>query len=206
MELRISAKNLTLPDRFREHVTKKSGKVSELSHGIQEFAVKVTRHEHSSAGVEDQVELAVYLPGQAIKAEARASDNFAAFDMAFGKLLERLRRDADKHKVHRGGGHKNLGVSELTAADFAQIDLKPMDVFAPELPKAPEPEPKPKLGKSPVIIRTKEFQAESMTRDQAVTRMELVGHDFYLFIDSSNNQPSVVYKRKGWTYGVISLA
>ena len=36
--------------------------------------------------------------------------------------------------------------------------------------------------------------------------MELVGHDFYLFIDSSNNQPSVVYKRKGWTYGVISLA
>lgn len=205
MELRISAKNLTLPDRFRQHVSKKSGKVSELSHGIQEFTVKVTRHEHRSSGVEDQVELAVYLPGQAIKAEARASDNFAAFDMAFAKLLERLRRDADKHKVHRGGSHKNLGVSELSAADFAQIDLKPMDVFAPEAAIPAEQTKKPKLGKSPIMIRTKEFEAESMTKDEAITRMELVGHDFFLFVDSENSRPAVVYKRKGWTYGVISL-
>lgn len=205
MELRISAKNLTVSQRFREHVSSKSVKISQLSHGPEEFSVKVTRHEHSSSGVEDQVELTVYLPGQAIKAEARQSDKFVAFDMAFSKLLERLRRDADKHKVHRGGGHKNLGVSELAAADFAQIDLKPMDVVAPELPKAPVPVKKPSLGKSPVMIRTKEFEAESMSRDQAVTRMELVGHDFFLFIDIENNRPAVVYKRKGWTYGVISL-
>lgn len=205
MELRISSKNLIVSERFREHVGARAKKVSQLSHGPQEFAIKVTRHEHTSAGVEDQVELAVYLPGQAIKAEARAADKFAAFDIAFAKLLERLRRDADKHKVHRGGGHKNLGVSELTAADFAQIDLKPMDIPAPELPKKPEPEKKPKLGKSPVMIRTKEFEAESMTKEEAVTRMELVGHDFFLFLDSDNHRPAVVYKRKGWTYGVISL-
>lgn len=205
MELRISAKNLTVSDRFRQYATEKSGKVSQLSRGPQELHIKLTRHEHRSAGVEDQVELTVYVPGNVVRAEARASDKFAAFDVAFGKLLERLRRDADKHKVHRGGGHKNLGVSELTAADFAQIDLKPIDIEAPPIPQPEPKEVKPDFGKSPVVIRSKEFEAEQMTRDEAVTRMELVGHDFFLFIDSANSRPSVVYKRKGWSYGVIAL-
>ncbi len=93
----------------------------------------------------------------------------------------------------------------MTAADFAQLDIKPLDVVAPEAPRAKEPEKKPKLGKSPVMIRSKEFEAETMTKDDAVTRMELLGHDFFLFIDSENGRPAVVYKRKGWTYGVISL-
>lgn len=205
MELRISAKNLTVSDRFRQYATEKSGKVSQLSRGPQELHIKLTRHEHRSAGVEDQVELTVYVPGNVVRAEARASDKFAAFDVAFGKLLERLRRDADKHKVHRGGGHKNLGVSELTAADFAQIDLKPIDIEAPPIAQPEPKEVKPDYGKSPVVIRSKEFEAEQMTRDEAVTRMELVGHDFFLFIDSANSRPSVVYKRKGWSYGVIAL-
>lgn len=205
MELRISAKNLSVSDRFRDYVSEKSGKVSQLSHGPQEFNIKVIRHEHKSAGVEDQVELTVYVPGQVVRAEARASDKFAAFDIAFGKLLERLRRASDRQKVHRGGGHKNIGVSELTAADFAQIDIKPIDVDSPSLANEVETEPEPDFGKSPVVIRSKEFQAESMTREDAVTAMELLGHDFFLFIDSKSGRPSVVYKRKGWTYGVIAL-
>lgn len=205
MELRISAKNLTVSERFREYVSEKSGKVSQLAHKPQELNIKVTRHEHRSAGIEDQVELTVYVPGQVVRAEARSNDKFSAFDLAFSKLLERLRRASDKQKIHRGGGHKNLGVSELAAADFAQIDLKPIDIDAPKISQehseAPEPE-----DYSPVVIRSKEFQAEAMTAEEAVTKMELVGHDFYLFIDSETARPSVVYRRKGWNYGLITLA
>ena len=59
---------------------------------------------------------------------------------------------------------------------------------------------------SPVVIRQKEFGAEWMTVEDAVDRMELVGHDFFLFIDARSDHPSVVYRRKGWDYGVIALA
>jgi hypothetical protein len=59
---------------------------------------------------------------------------------------------------------------------------------------------------SPVVIRSKEFEAESMSPEDAVTKMELVGHDFFLFIDSATSRPSVVYRRKGWNYGLISLS
>jgi hypothetical protein len=58
---------------------------------------------------------------------------------------------------------------------------------------------------SPVVIRTKNFGAEWMTVEEAVDRMELVGHDFFLFVDVRTDHPSVVYRRKGWDYGVIAL-
>ena len=58
---------------------------------------------------------------------------------------------------------------------------------------------------SPVVIRKKVFPETRMTTADAVDHMELVGHDFYLFIDSETDRPSVVYRRKGWDYGVISL-
>lgn len=56
------------------------------------------------------------------------------------------------------------------------------------------------------IVRDKEHSAQPMTVDQALYEMELVGHDFYLFSDADSGQPSVVYRRKGFDYGVIRLA
>ena len=58
---------------------------------------------------------------------------------------------------------------------------------------------------TPVVIRQKEFPAERLTIDEAVDQMELVGHDFFLFVERETGHPSVVYRRKGWNYGVISL-
>lgn len=200
MELRISARNLNVSDRFKEYVSEKSGKVEQFAHRPQELNIKVTRHEHHASGPEDQVELTVYEAGHVVRAEARSADKFAAFDIAFGKLLERLRRYSDKHKIHRGGGHKNLGASELAAADFSQLDIKPLDVRI-SVDEAPEPV----IIKSPIEIRTKEFPAMPMTKDEAVDHMELVGHDFFLFQDSETGKNAVVYRRKGYSYGVISL-
>jgi hypothetical protein len=59
---------------------------------------------------------------------------------------------------------------------------------------------------SPVVIRQKVFTEAPMTLDDALYRMELVGHDFYLFVDAETRRPSVVYRRKGWDYGVIGIA
>jgi hypothetical protein len=60
-------------------------------------------------------------------------------------------------------------------------------------------------GDTPVVIRRKVFAPEVMSAEDAVDQMELVGHDFFLFLDADSARPSVVYRRKGWNYGVISL-
>ena len=209
MELRISTRNLTVSDRFKQYVAEKSGKVEQFSHRPEELNIKVTRYAHSSsAGQEDQVELTVYEPGHVVRAEARAEDKFTAFDLAYGKLLERLRRYADKHKVHRGGNHKRIGTSELTANSFADLDITPAnaELLTGEVRIVEQELDVPGEGSNPLLIRDKEFEKIPMTRQDAVDQMELVGHDFYLFHDSESDKPAVVYRRRGYNYGVISLS
>jgi ribosomal subunit interface protein len=207
MEVNISARNLSVSDRFREYVSDRSHKVEQLAHNVQSLEIKVTRHDHSkTSGPEDQVELTVFEPGHVIRAEAHAGDKFAAFDIALGKLAERLRRAADRRKVHHGR-HGSVGTSELTAHDFAELDITPADSDVLLGKARPEAEaPTPDFGESPVVIRRKEFEATPMTVDDALYHMELIGHDFYLFLDSETGKPSVVYRRKGWNYGVITLS
>jgi len=207
MEVKITARNLTVSDRFREYVSDRTHKVEQLAHKVQSLDIKVTRHDHSrNSGPEDQVELTVFEPGHVIRAEAHAGDKFAAFDIALGKLSERLRRASDRRKVHHGH-HGSIGTSELTAHDFAELDIRPADsdVLLGKTPPAEAPQA-PDMGESPVVIRRKEFEATPMTVDDALYHMELIGHDFYLFLDSETGKPSVVYRRKGWNYGVITLA
>ena len=206
MEINISARNLTVSDRFREYVLDRAQKVEQLAHRTQSLTIKVTRHEYKTSGLEDQVELTVVEPGHVIRAEAHAGDKFAAFDIALGKLSERLRRVGDKTKVHRGQ-HRQLSTGEMSAHDFAELDVTPAnsDVLLGNGHEVATEAAAPDFGQSPVEIRRKEFPAVPMTVDDALYHMELVGHPFYLFLDSATGKPSVVYARKGWNYGVITL-
>ena len=60
-------------------------------------------------------------------------------------------------------------------------------------------------GDGPLVVREKTHPASPMTLDQALYEMELVGHDFYLYVDKESERPAVVYRRRGYDYGVISL-
>ena len=57
-----------------------------------------------------------------------------------------------------------------------------------------------------MFVREKTHRAEPIRLDQALYEMELVGHDFYLFVDADTHQPCVVYRRRAYDYGVIRLA
>ena len=209
MEINISARNLEVSDRFRDYVLDRAHKVEQLAHRTQSLSIKVTRHDHKTTGQEDQVELTVVEPGHVIRAEAHAGDKFAAFDIALGKLSERLRRMADRHKVHRGQ-HRQPSMGEMSAHDFAELDVRPVDadvlLGTARGEAASDSEEANEWGESPVVIRRKEFTGNPMSVDDALYHMELVGHDFYLFHDIETNKPSVVYRRKGYNYGLLTLS
>ena len=147
--------------------------------------------------------------GPIIRAEASSSDRFAAFDIAMGKLTERLRRARDRKKNHRRYTVE-IAKEEREAPGVEEAVVVPDTGDAPieDSPAAPT-EPgvavESQLGDSPVVVRQKLHQAVPMTVDEALYQMELVGHPFYLFIEKSSKQPCAVYHRHGWTYGVIRL-
>ncbi|MDO5751429.1 ribosome-associated translation inhibitor RaiA [Arthrobacter sp.] len=209
MEFMITGRNLSVSDRFREYAGEKLTKIEQLANKVQRVDVKVSKDSKArTADAPLTVELTVLGRGPVIRAEAAASDKFAAFDLAYGKLLERLRRAKDKKKVHHGR-HAPVAVNEATGSLTPVSSTEP--IYAQKAEEtAPETTPYDiendiPAGDSPVLIRRKVFAATPLTLDDAVDNMEMVGHDFYLFIDSATGIPSVVYRRKGWTYGVISL-
>lgn len=212
MEFMISGRNLTVSDRFREYADEKISKIASLGDKVQRVDAKVSKETKARQTAELlTVELTVLGRGPVIRAEASAADKFAAFDLAYNKLLERLRRAKDRKKVHHGR-HTPKSVTEATATLEPASTSEPIYEEASRAPQSPAAEKSPydvendiPAGDSPVLIRRKVFPASSLTLDDAVDNMELVGHDFYLFVDKETKAPSVVYRREGWTYGVISL-
>lgn len=211
MDITITGRNLGVTDRFRDYAMEKAEKVEHLAERAIAFEVKVSRH-HETRGAtgEDRVELTLVGPGPLVRAESAGSDKYVAFDLAMAKLIERIRQSKDRRKVHRGQ-HRPVSLREASAGGFSVIDITPASpdvleaVATGEIPVQSMPEPGEE-GYSPVVIRKKVFPTSTMTVEDALDHMELVGHDFFLFIDAETDRPSVVYRRKGWDYGVISLA
>lgn len=212
MDITLLSHDVTLPDRFRDYVNEKSDRVLALAERALTFQVKVSRENSSRGGPsEDVVELTVIGKGPVIRAEARHSDKYVAFDEAVDHLVRRLRRAKEKRDPQHSG-HRKKSMGEVSADAFSDIDVTPASVEVirrvetGSIPTITEEELEElDQAESPVMIRRKVFPATVMSAEDAVDQMELVGHDFYLFVDQETNRPSVVYRRKGWQYGVISL-
>ena len=198
MEIAVTGRHWDVSAKFRDHVESKVAKIEQLAPRAQRVDVMVSREANPrQAETSDRVELTVVDKGPVVRAEASASDPYAALDLALDKLLERLRRVRDRRKDHRG----NAARRPVAEPPSAPVELPEPRAEAPALGEAVEVA----LGDSPVVIREKVHPARPMTVDDALYEMELVGHPFFLFIDAETNQPAVVYHRRGWTYGVIKL-
>jgi ribosomal subunit interface protein len=206
-------------DRFRKHATAKLAKLGKLDSRVIRIDVEVSAERNPRQSPRrERVELTISSRGPAIRAEAAAEDRYAALDMAVSKLESRLRRVADRRKC-RHGAHAAVRVIDLPAAnaddgeDSGAQPERAIPYDDAELADGAEEErlslddvvPIPAEGNGPLIVREKYHVARPMPIDQALFEMELVGHDFFLFRDTQDGRPSVVYRRRGYQYGVMRL-
>ena len=209
METSIVGVGVGITDRFRTVVEDKAARIEHLAPRAQRVDIKVTHRSYKNGRVEDDtVELTVTGKGPLVRAEATDGDKFAALDLAVDKLCEQLRRAKDKRvdaRQHPRGAKFEKGSGAIEGIDVQPASVDVLRAVATgEIPIITGNEEE--ADYTPVVIRTKQFGAEWMSVEDAVDRMELVGHDFFLFIDARTDHPSVVYRRKGWDYGVISLS
>ena len=208
METSIVGVGVSVSDRFRTVVDEKTVRIETLAPRAQRLDVKVTHRAYHNGRMEDStVELTLTGKGPLVRAEAVDGDKFTALDIAVDKLAEQVRRAKDKRidaRKHPRGAKLDKGTGALEGVDVQPASVDVLRAVATgEIPIITGAEDEEDY--TPVVIRTKRFGAEWMTVEDAVDRMELVGHDFFLFIDARTDHPSVVYRRKGWDYGVISL-
>ncbi|MEU5701664.1 ribosome-associated translation inhibitor RaiA [Streptomyces aurantiacus] len=211
VDIVVKGRKTEVPERFRKHVAEKLKleKIQKLDGKVISLDVEVSKELNPrQADRSDRVEITLHSRGPVIRAEAAASDAYAALDLAADKLEARLRKQHDKRYTRRGA--RRISAAEVAdhVPGAATLDGKGSVVQD----EAPEAVPTKKIGPlevkgdGPLVVREKTHVASPMTLDQALYEMELVGHDFYLFVDSETKEPSVVYRRHAYDYGVIHLS
>jgi ribosomal subunit interface protein len=225
MDIVFKGRHTDVLEKFRKHATGKLEKVVEkLDSKTIGVDVEVTAERNPrQSGRKERVELTIFTRGPVIRAEAAAEDRFVALDMALAKLESRLRRACDRRKTRSTAPAIPAGSVPLsrTASDNTpSINNEASGQSAPSadgvIPAANGTAPEAEValdnrvpiamdGDGPLVIREKFHVATPMTIDQALFEMELVGHDFFLFTDTTDGLPSVVYRRRGYQYGVIRL-
>jgi len=201
MDVVVSGRHCEITDRYRSHVEEKLAKLEKHDHRIMRVQVELdceANPRQRDRAV--RIELTAFSKGPVIRAEAAAGDKMAALDMALDKMASQMRRASDRRRVHRGR-HAPVSVGQALADAAGGADASSEDGQVAERQVGPITV----TGDGPLVVREKVHPATPMTLDQALYEMELVGHDFFLFVDKENDRPSVVYRRRGYDYGVISL-
>jgi ribosomal subunit interface protein len=201
MEVVVTGRHCEITDRYRSHVEEKLTRLEKHDHRIMRVQVEVdceANPRQRDRAV--RIELTAYSKGPVIRAEAAAVDKMAALDLALDKMASQMRRAADRRRVHHGR-HAPVSVGQA----LADVDEAAEQTDDEGQVRDRQVGPIAVAGDGPLVVREKTHPASPMTLDQALYEMELVGHDFYLFVDKENDRPSVVYRRRGYDYGVIAL-
>jgi ribosomal subunit interface protein len=210
VDIVVKGRKTEVPERFRRHVAEKLKleKIQRIDGKVTRLDVEVSKETNPrQADRSDRVEITLRHRGPVVRAEASAADPYGALDRAVEKLESRLRRQHDKRRCRRG--RDRIPASEVAEVvrEAATLGGTPGGAPEPRPVRAPVRRFGPVVveGDGPLVVREKTHRAAPMTLDQALYEMELVGHDFYLFVDADTKQPSVVYRRHAYDYGVIHL-
>ncbi len=199
MDVVVTGRHCEISESFRGHCAEKLTKLEKHDHRIIRVHVEVDcepnprQHDKSV-----HVELTAFSKGPVIRAEAAADHQMGALDLALDKMATQMRRAADRRRVHHG---RRAPVS----VGQALAEMEVVEEVAEDSERQRSVGPIEITGDGPMVVREKTHPAAPMALDQALYEMELVGHDFYLFVDKESERPAVVYRRRGYDYGVISL-
>jgi putative sigma-54 modulation protein len=188
MEMEIRGKKLQLSKAVENYVTKKMGKLSHLLPSIVETKVEISKEKAKSPTNRYVVQVTVKSDGVLIRAEERQADVYAAIDAADDVIRKQIGRFKGKYYLRNRRAarqRKELGVA-VAAETGAEIETET------EWKRVPD-----------VIVKAKRFPVKLMSVEEASVQMELLGHDFFIFLNADNNSFNVLYRRKDGAYGLI---
>jgi len=226
MDIVVKGRNVEVPEHYRALVSEKLARLERYDKKVIRYDVELFHEPNRRQSKNCQrVEITGKGKGPAVRAEACAGDFYAALDSAVNKIENRMWKQHDRRRVHYGRrSPESVSAATSTAgggsapADGGTVLSGTAVMEAPveqrngvsaagldEIPQQQRWDDGAADYEPGRVVREKQHSADPITVDQALYEMELVGHDFFLFNDSEAGRPSVVYRRRGFDYGVIRL-
>lgn len=179
MDLVIHGRNLEVSSRVRSYIERKMGRLDRYMPNIAEVRVDVGEERSNRMGNRMIAQVTVRdLRGTILRAEERTSDLFAAIDVVVDKLYRQIERYKGKRR-RRGDDQESFAAYE-TAVELEAADLEPR-----------------------TVLRRKQYSLEPMHEEEAIEQMELLGHDFFVFLNADSGGVNIVYQRKDGNFGLL---
>jgi len=174
----VRGKNLEVPERVRQYAERKFARLERLLDDRTDAIVELSNESHRSAEHAHIADVTLVIDGKTLKSHASGASYQAALDVVVDKVERQAIDFKEKPRVRARPQEEKKILREI--ADGTSDT-------------APERQ----------IVKTKRFAIEPMFEEDAVTAMEDLGHDFYVFVNAETEQVAVLYKRKDGRFGLI---
>lgn len=204
VQVTVTGRNVEIPEHFRGRIDEKLPRATKYDPSLTHVDVELKHEPNPRRSEEDsRVQITAQGAGHLARAESKADNFYAALEEAIEKLERSLRKVKVRREIARSGHRtpKSTGEIARELVDQAQA----LREEQPEEPYVDNYAQDVDFYEPGQVVREKELSGEKMTVDDALSNMEYVGHDFYLFVNSENNKPSLVYRRHAFDYGLITL-
>jgi putative sigma-54 modulation protein len=177
----VRGKNLEVPDRVRQYAERKFARLERVLDDRSDAIVELSNEAHRSAADAHIVDVTLVIDGRTLRSRASGASYQAALDV----VVDKVERQAIDHKEKPRVRARPQQEKEIlrSIADGTSDG-----------------------SHEPQIVKTKRFAIEPMFEEDAVTAMEELGHDFYVFVNAENERVCVLYRRRDGDYGLIEPA
>jgi len=176
MKYQIVGKNIEITESIENQILKKLSKMDKYFDNSEDISCRALCRSYKHGA---KVEVTIFTKMMTFRAEETHEDLYAAVDLTIDKLVGQMRKL--KTQFQRRYGHEGLG--EAIIYENLQDEEEAIE--------------------NAVAVRTKSFELDPMSMEEAILRMEALGHEFFMYLDSEDELISVVYKRRDGGYGLI---
>jgi putative sigma-54 modulation protein len=177
MDILIHGKNVDITPRLQSYVQRKVERLDRFMPNIIEVRVDLAEEKSNRMGAGQVAQVTLRnMRGAVLRAEERTTDMFAAVDAVVDKLYRQIERYKGKQ---RRRGQEDFSLYE-TAVELEEEEFETGN-----------------------LIRRKQFSIQPMHEEEAIEQMELLGHDFFVFVNAESEGVNVVYRRKDGNFGLL---
>ena len=184
MKTNLTARNLELSDRLRGQIEKKLRRLDRITHDLAEADVELIANASRANDVSQVAEVTLRNNGEVLRSTASGATPIAALDIVLDKLERQVVRTKERPRSIRERHHD-----------------EPAEALSREAAKSIEGVAAPAGG--PSVVKQKRFDMLPMFEEDAIARMEELGHAFFVYLDAETEQVAVLYRRADGNYGLI---
>jgi putative sigma-54 modulation protein len=185
VEITVSSRHTEVSELLRASTVEKIGRLGRFLEGMDRAEVHFAEEHTRRVDQKEVCEVTLVGHGHHVRCKVSAPDGFAAVDLAVAKLEHQLHKLKTKliRRSHTNGRRPNVNGNGngVTSIDEDDDDRPPQ----------------------PRIVKTKTFQMKPMTPEEAALQMELLGHDFFFFMNADSERAAVIYRRDDGDIGLI---